>query len=149
MNALIATIYQLTKGGYKVYPSAQDQTFVIEDSRGVLSKVIYCKASSTKEAAILNLNTQNQAQAFLENFGFFLAIEPEEPRAWLIPISEFPKHTRTIRLSSRFDRYLVKDCRESHSLTTKTIQQEVKNRLTKKVGDIQQEDLEYLLRTDV
>jgi hypothetical protein len=145
-TAIYSAMVYLEKGGYSIYlPPPTEGSFVIEDSRGVLSKVIWCPATSNGSTAVLNLNTDNQAHAYLKTFGFFLAVDIDRSKSWLIPVEAVPPHTKSIRLGNKFDSFIIEDNSLHSSLTAKTIQQEVKNRLNKS-GKVSQENLEYLLK---
>jgi hypothetical protein len=151
MDTVIASIYALSKGGYQIYNSimTEDNCLVIEDSRGVLSKVLVRKASRTGTTPVITLGIKYRAQAYLENFGYFLAVESETPKVWLIPMADFPSGISAIRLGSRYEQYVVRTEVEKKELSSRIVRQEVKKRLMGKEAEIKQEDLEYLLACEV
>ena len=143
MNPIITASYYLTKGGYTVYFShSTDGSFAIEDPRGVLSKVILRKASITKSTPLLTLSPSFKSSEYLKDFGYCLIFEEEEPKLWLIPVSEFPTGQQSIRLGDKFERYVVGT--ELASSPAENLRRSIQSKIGA-VGSIQQEDLEDLL----
>ena len=146
MEPIIAAMYQLSKGGFTVYfPTSTDKNFVIEDSGGTLSKVLVRKASLTESTASVALSFKYNSSEYLEEFGYCLIVESNEPKVWLIPIAEFPNHLKTLRLGRGYEKYVLRSEQEVEGLS---IDEGLKRSIQKKIGaagSIQQEDLEGIL----
>ena len=143
MNPIITASYHLTKGGYTAYFSLSDQkSFVIKDPKGILSEVIIRKATPTQSTPILNLSPSCKSSEYLKNFGYCLIVEEEEPKLWLIPVSEFPTGQQSIRLGDKFERYVVGT--ELAASPAEDLRRSIQSKIGA-VGSIQQEDLEDLL----
>ena len=143
MIPVLTASYHLTKGGYTVYlPFSSERSFVIKDPRGILSEVIIRKASITQSTPILTLSPSFKSSEYLKNFGYCLIVEEEEPKLWLIPVSEFPTGQQSIRLGEKFERYVVGT--ELASSPAENLRRSIQSKIGA-VGSIQQEDLEGLL----
>jgi hypothetical protein len=147
MNPIITASYQLSKGGYSAYfTPSKSMSFVIEDPRGVLSKVILRKASPTESTPILTLSPKFKSSEYMQNFGYCLIVEVEEPKLWLIPVSEFPTDHQSLRLGERFEQYVIGTQQES--LPAERLRRSIQSRIGG-AGSIRQEDLEDLLTQDI
>ena len=146
MNPTTAAIYQLSKGGFSVYfsPTANDTDFVIEDVRGVLSKVLLRKASITDSSPILTLSLKYQSSEYLRSFGYILVVEPDEPKVWLIPVDEFPYNVKSVRLGDKYERYIVTTQQGVEGLPRQRVRESIQSKLGS-TGSIKQEDLDDIL----
>ncbi len=149
MSPKIAAMYALSERGYQVYVTLSNvDSMAIEDSRGVFYKVLIRTATPTDRAPVFTLSLQYQTELYVQNFGYFLVVEPDSLKLWLIPVDEAPKNTKCIRLGEKYEKYVVKIQEDVKDLSAKMLQQEVKKRVCGESYKIQQEDLESLLSTE-
>lgn len=149
MNPAVMALGSLSRAGYSVYnPILQDEgCFVIENSYGVLHKVLLRKASHTGKTPVLTLNLKQQTKSYLQKFGFLLVIELESDRVWLLPIDEIPSGIKAIRLGEKYEPFILKPIEKATMLDTSGLKRMVEQRVaSEKV--ITQDVLEHLLTSE-
>lgn len=139
--------HHLEQAGFQVYTHINpgQSTFVIETPEEGFCKVRFRTASKSGKTHILTLSTKNQTEHFVSSIQFFLIASGENQTVWLIPIHQIPKHTKSIRLGSRYDKFIIKPSEDMKGVEEKKLREVVTERLFQTKGEIKQESLEYLL----